>query len=198
MGSGKSTFSREVASAGDGEHLDADQIAKQLMNPGHAAYQPVVEEFGTYITDEQGYVQPDRLAEEVFTDSDKLSRLESILHPLVKQEIDRTIREARRSFYVVDAPLLFEAGVDNLCDWIVVVVADEDRVIERLGDRGFTREEVERRRSRQLSEEEKIRRADEVIENNGSLEELKRKAREVLNRIKQRNFSDAGAGDNSG
>lgn len=188
MGAGKTTFARSLAEAGDAEHLNADEIAKKLMNPGHAGYDPVIEEFGTYITDEEGYILPDKLAEEVFADPDQLKRLESILHPLVKDHIDEVIQQARRSFYVVDAPLLFEAGVDELCDWTVAVVARLDEVVDRLGDRGFTREQIQRRRQRQFSPEEKCDRADEVIENNGTIEELREKAARLLERIQNRDF----------
>ena len=188
MGSGKTTFARFLASAGDGEHLDADEIAKRLMNPGRAGYEPVLEEFGTYITDEQGYIQPDKLADEVFGNPEKLSRLESILHPLVRQHMEETIKEARKSFYVLDVPLLFEAGMQELCDWTVTVVADVEKVVERMTERGFSRENIEQRRKRQMSEEEKIKRADEVVRNNGSLEELSQRAEQILERIHARDF----------
>lgn len=189
MGVGKTTFCRYLAEDG-GEHLDADTIAKKLMVPGHAAYQPVVEAFGTYITDEQGYIQPDRLAEEVFGDPQQLERLESILHPLVVDRIREKVSQSRKSFYVVDAPLLFEVGLDQLCDWVVVVTAPEDLVHDRMEDRGFTREQIDERRAQQMSEEEKIRRADEVISNRGNQEELKQKARELRERILRRDFTE--------
>jgi len=185
IGTGKSTFCDFLAKEG-GKHLNADNIAKDLMKPGHAGYDPVIDEFGTKITDEKGYVQPNRLAEEVFTDAEKLETLEGILHPLVARRIQRTIGEARHSFYVIDAPLLFEAGMDDICDWVVVVTAPDDVVNKRLKARGMTSEEIKQRRSRQMPEPEKMERADDVIHNDGALDELEQKADDLRSRILSR------------
>lgn len=188
IGTGKSTFCRFLAEGG-GEHLDADAIAKELMKPGHKGYDSVIDAFGTFITDEKGRIQPDVLAEQVFTDREKLDTLEGILHPLVIERIQGRIAEARHNFYVIDAPLLFEAGVDRLCDWVVVVTAPEEDVAERLEVRGMSPEQIERRRSRQLPEEEKIERADEVVQNDGDLDDLKEKASQLRDRVLKRDFS---------
>ena len=131
IGTGKSTFANYLAELG-GEHLDADLIAKDLMRPGHEGYEPVVEEFGTYITDESGYIRPEVLAEEVFSDREKLDRLESIIHPIVKDKIRCRVSKPQKSFYIIDAPLLFEVEMEDLCDWIVVVTAPEEKVKKRL------------------------------------------------------------------
>ena len=187
IGTGKSTFCEFLAEPG-GLHLDADTIAKNLMRPGHAGYEPVIEEFGTYITDDKGHIKPDLLAEEVFSDPGRLKTLEEILHPLVIERIQERISRTDKNYYVIDAPLLFEAGVDRLCDWVVVVTASEDVVAERLSTRGMTPAQVERRRKRQLSQEEKIKRADEVVHNNASLSELKQKAHDLSERVRSRNF----------
>lgn len=187
IGTGKSTFCEFLSQQG-GEHLDADRIAKKLMNPGHAGYQPVVDAFGTAITDEKGYIQPEKLAREVFGDPDKLKRLESILHPLVKERIEERITESRKSFYIIDAPLMFEADVDELCDLVVVVAADPEVVEKRIQKRGMTSRQIEQRRSRQMSQQEKIERADQVIYNNGSLDELRQKANDLAQKILSRQF----------
>jgi dephospho-CoA kinase len=189
IGTGKSTFA-EFLTSGEGEYFDADEIAKNLMRPGHEAHEQVVEEFGKSIIDEDGYIQPDKLAEVVFSDREKLNKLESILHPLVLKKISNDIDRKDSSFYVIEAPLLFESGADELCDWIVVVTADEDVVETRLEDRALTVEDIERRRDRQLPESEKIERADEFVENNSSLDKLKSKARDLLDRIRNRSFSE--------
>lgn len=188
IGTGKSTFA-EFLSGEDGQHLDADDIAKDLMRPGHEGYEPVVEEFGKVIIDEDGYLRPDKLAEEVFSNPEKLSKLESILHPLVIDELAEEIEKGESSFYVVEAPLLFESGADDLCDWVVTVTAPEAVVNKRLKERPFSDEDIKRRRDRQLPQSEKAQRADETVENNGSLEDLKQKAHELRKRVEDRNFS---------
>lgn len=189
IGTGKSTFARFLTED-EGTCIDADQVAKDLMRPGYPAHEEVVEEFGKEIIDEDGYLQPDKLAEVVFGDEEKLETLESILHPLVIEEMADRIEQADSSFYVLEVPLLFESGSDELCDWVVVVTAPEDRVNERLEERDMDPEDVERRRSRQLSEDEKIRRADEVVENDGSPEELRERARSLARRIRNRSLED--------
>lgn len=188
IGTGKSTFCQYLAEEG-GEHLDADTIAKNLMRPGHRGYQPVIQEFGTFITDEQGHIQPGILAKEVFSDPEKLESLEQILHPLVIEEIQDKMNRARKNYYVIDAPLLFEAGVDELCDWVVVVTAPEETVAERLKVRGMSPEQIDQRRRRQIPEEEKIKRADQVVENDGDRQDLKEKAYELRERVRAREFS---------
>ncbi len=179
IGSGKTTFSKFLAEQG-GRHLDADKMAHELMLPGHDAYEAVLDEFGTYITDEEGYINPSLLADEVFSDSKKLKRLEDIIHPLVFEKIKQIVSRPRESFYVVDAPLLFEAGVDRLCHWIVCVTASEEVVNRRVR---IPEAELDRRRRRQLSAEEKCERADEIVDNSGSLDHLQLKAEEVAHKL---------------
>lgn len=189
IGTGKSTFARFLTE-NEGAYIDADQVAKTLMRPGHRAYEDVVEEFGQAILDEDGSLQADKLAEVVFENSEKLETLESILHPLVVEEMADRIESSDSSFYVLEVPLLFESGSDELCDWTVVVTAPEDRVNDRLREREMDPEDVERRRSRQMSEEQKVRRADEVIDNEGSLRDLRQQAEALVQRIKNRSLGD--------
>ena len=188
IGTGKSTLAEFLAQEG-GEHLDADVIAKDLMKPGHEGYEPVIEEFGTDITDESGYIRPDVLAEEVFADPEKLERLEAIIHPIVVDKISRRVSKPQKSFYIIDAPLLFEAGLESLCDWVVVVTAPEAKVKERLFKVGFSERQIELRRRSQMSEEEKKERADEVIDNSASIERLRQKAQKLYRRIEKRDFT---------
>lgn len=190
IGTGKSTFARFLTEGG-GIHIDADQVAKNLMRPGHRAHEQVVEEFGKAIIDEDGYLQPDKLAEVVFEDEEELERLESILHPLVVEEMAERIGSTDSSFYVLEVPLLFESGSDELCDWVVVVTAPEQKVNERLEERDMDPRDIDRRRARQLPEAEKILLADEVVENDGSLEDLRRRAEALVKRIENRSLEDA-------
>lgn len=182
MGSGKSTFARFLA-ADVGEHLDADEIANRMLEPGEPGYDPVVDAFGEAILDDDGRVDHTRLADHVFGDEEKLNTLESILHPLVGQRIAEAMSDCEAVFYVLDVPLLFESGTDELCDHVVVVTAPLETVQQRLAETGISPDEVKRRRSRQMSEERKIDRADEVVENTGRLDELKDRAASLRARI---------------
>lgn len=189
IGTGKSTFA-ESLTQNEGRYIDADQLAKSLMAPDREAYDAVVEEFGQEILDEDGGIDSGALAKRVFQDSEELETLEDIIHPLVIDSISEQIRDSGSEFYVIEAPLLFEAGVDELCDWVITVTASPDRVRERLQDREMSSKEIDRRRSRQLSQDEKAQRADEVVENNGTIEELRRKAQNILGLIRERSFED--------
>lgn len=188
MGSGKSTFSRFLA--GDtGEHLDADAIANRMLEPDQPGYEPVVEAFGESILDGEGHIDREALAERVFEEDDRLETLEAIVHPLVSDRIARRLESDEASFYVLDVPLLFESGADELCDRVVVVTAPLDLVRDRLREDGVSPEEVERRRARQMGETQKIQRADEVVENTGGLDELREKARELRGRLTESSSS---------
>lgn len=188
MGSGKSTFSRFLAGE-TGEHLDADAIANRVLEPDQPGYEPVVESFGESILDEEGHIDHEALAERVFEEEDRLETLEAIVHPLVSERIARRLESGEASFYVLDVPLLFESGADELCDRVVVVTAPLDLVRERLREEGVPPEEIDRRRARQMSETQKTERADEVVENTGGLDELRQKARELRGRLTESSSS---------
>ncbi len=185
IGSGKTTFSSAFAGR-NGLHLNADNIARDLIEAGNPAHEAVIEQFGSEIVDERGQIKRNKLAEKVFSDSDKLKRLEEIVHPLVKEKIEEIIDRGAHDFYVVDAPLLFEAGFDDLCQTVVVITAPAEQVKRRLAKRGVGADEIKRRRRHQMPREEKIARGELIIDNSGSIEELKDKAsrlrEEIINR----------------
>jgi dephospho-CoA kinase len=189
IGSGKTMFSSVLAGE-KGKHLNADEIARDLIKVGNAAYEAVIEQFGSEIVDDQGHINKNKLAEKVFSDSDKLKRLEAIVHPLVKEKIEESISRANHDFYVVDAPLLFEAGFDELCQRVVVITAPSEQVKQRLAKRGIGAGEIKRRRRHQMSEQEKIARGDLIIDNSGSIEELKDKASRLREEIINRNVGE--------
>ncbi len=179
IGSGKTTLSKFLADEG-GYHLNADTIARDMMLPGQSGYDLVLDQFGNYITDSKGYIEPAILADLVFTKPDELRKLEAILHPLVFDFIEQTIHLSQEGFYIVDAPLLFEAGIDKLCDWTVCVVSSPDLISQRVE---MTETELERRRRLQWPEDKKVRQANEVIDNSGSLEHLQEKAAKLAGKL---------------
>jgi len=182
IGTGKTTFAQFLAQ-GNGRHLDADELAKDLMKPGNPAHDPVVRKFGEEITNSEGEINFRKLGELVFSDRQQLDDLESILHPLVIDFVKNVISKDDDEYYVVEAPLLFEAGMDELCDWVVVVTAPETDVNDRVRERGMELPEIKKRRQRQLSESEKVSRADIVVQNHGSIDELETRADEIKQNI---------------
>ena len=174
IGSGKSTVAALLADRGAAV-IDADDLARRAVAPGTEGFDRVVEAFGRDILGPDGDIDRSRLAAIVFGDPTRLRALESIVHP----EVARLYAEALEPFRETDrivvysVPLLAERGLAEGFDVVVVVVSDIDRRIERLmRDRGMTAEQVRARAAAQLSDEERARVADVLLDNDGELERL--------------------------
>jgi len=187
MGSGKATVAGMFARLG-AIAIDADQLARDAIAPGTERRRRVVETFGGGILKEDGSLDRRALAGIVFGDRDKLSRLSLIIHPPVIEEIGRRLDAAeaagKYTAAVVDVPLLYEAKMEGGFDKVIVVACPRDEQVRRCMHRdGLTREEVERRLEMQISMEEKMQRADFVIDNGGSPEETERQVRELWKKL---------------
>ena len=173
IGAGKSTVLRILRQLG-ADTIDADQIAREVMEPGGAAYDAVVAAFGPRILADDGRIDRGRLADIVFSNPQALRRLERIVHPAVFEAVKRRIEESHRPVIALEAIKLLEAGLSlTLCDEVWVVVADQAVQLQRLRARGVPEEEALRRLAAQMPREEYIRRADVVIDNSGSLDDLR-------------------------
>jgi len=175
IASGKSTVSYILKSLG-AIVIDADKVARKVVEPGQPAWQDIVKEFGEEVLNEDMTINREALGKLVFNDQSSLAKLNSITHPRVieyfEQELTRLAEESPEAVVVLDVPLLFESGMHRLADEIWVVWADEAVQLERLMEReGFTCEEAWQRIRAQMPLEEKARRADRVINNSGSLDE---------------------------
>ncbi len=176
LATGKSTAAEILASLG-AEIIDADRIAHQVLEPEGEAYSDVVAYFGRTILTEDGKVDRKKLGRIVFSSPDRRQQLEKLTHPHILAEIERRLEEARESSRIVlEAPLLFETGLEKLVEETWVISARLEIQIARLKRRdGLDREEALRRINAQLSLKEKRKRADLVIENNSTKAELKEK-----------------------
>ena len=180
LATGKSTAAEILASLG-AEIIDADRIAHQVLEPEGEAYSDVVAHFGRSILTEDGRVDRKKLGRIIFSSPVKRQQLEKLTHPHILEKIERRLEEDRDSSRIVlEAPLLFETGLEKLVQEIWVISARLENQIARLKRRdGLDREEALRRINAQLSLKEKRKRADLVIENNGSKAELKEKVVKV-------------------
>ncbi|NOZ29402.1 MAG: dephospho-CoA kinase [Chloroflexi bacterium] len=179
IATGKSTVTRMLADLG-AHVIDADQVAHEVIAPGGAAYQAVLEAFGPDIVREDGTIDRRKLASIVFADPAQLARLEAIVHPAVYDRIREEIRrieaqtapDAPEPVVVIEAIKLLEAGMSlSLCDQVWVVTARPEQQLRRLLEqRGMTEEEARRRMASQSPQEMKVQHADVVIDNSGSLE----------------------------
>ena len=183
VGSGKSTVARILADRGV-PVVDADTIAREVVEPCAPAYREVVEAFGPGILREDGTLDRGALGRMVFSDPALRRRLEGITHPHIlrrmSEEIDR-IGDRGCELVVLDIPLLFEVGLEDMCDEVWVVWATKEHRSERVASRdGLDGDEVERRMGAQMPLEDKVGRADVVIDNDGSLEDTSERARRLL------------------
>lgn len=162
---------------------DADAVAHQLMEQGSPVYQAIVNHFGRRVLEDDGEISRSMLGRIVFNDHEEREALNRLVHPAVREVLDNWIAERRRKgeSAAVQIPLLFESGMDTL-DWdaIVCVSTSEPLVMERLLTRGMDSREARLRMDAQYPLAEKERRADRVILNMGTIQELKEATYEAL------------------
>lgn len=181
---GKSEVSRCLESEGVAI-LDTDHVAHEAMAPGEICYARVVEAFGSDMVDENGMINRGRLGKRVFDNAKERALLNRLVHPEVKRRWREWVRRGRDQdrIMAVLIPLLFEAGQDEGWDAIVCVSAQEEIVLQRLADRGLTPGDARKRLAAQWPLSKKEERSDFVIRNDGSLEELKKTTKQMLNNM---------------
>ncbi len=153
--------------------IDADGLAHQTMSPGAPAYLPVVETFGRWVLDREGRVDRSKLGAVVFSHPEALARLEAITHPVVGQGIDTLVSRARQPIIVIEAIKLLEGSLAAQVDTIWVVDATPELQLQRLVEkRGMSPLEARKRIEGQNAQRDKLSRANVVITNNGSPQDL--------------------------
>jgi dephospho-CoA kinase len=181
--SGKSTLVRLLGELG-AESASADEIVHHLLQDDRQAVAKIVERFVERVRGKQG-IDRKALGREVFGDSGALADLEGILHPLVRRETDRRIEASGADLFVAEIPLLFETGRDEDFDYTVAVVVPEERRRAWAEERGVDEASLRGIEARQLSGEEKAKKADLVVQNDGDLSKLRERAEELLDRVLQ-------------
>ena len=181
VSSGKSTAARFFAELGAAV-FDADQIVAGLYEPGAPGTKAVAELFGGEFLSPGGAVDKPRLAREVFRDSAARKRLEAAIHPLVVEEIRRRFSAAEsegRPAAVAEASQILEGGYEKEFDRVVLVVSPEIVRMKRWRDKGLDPEELARRMAAQIVETEARKKADDVLVNAGTVEELRQKVADL-------------------
>jgi len=174
IGAGKSEVARRLAARG-AVVVDADALAREVVEPGTPGLAAVVEEFGADVLSADGSLDRERLAGRVFADEAARVRLNEIVHPLVRAETEKRFVGAPPDAVVVnDVPLLVEAGLARSYDVVVVVEAPVEQRLARLARRGLSHADAVARIAAQASDEERRAVADVVIVNGGTGEELDR------------------------
>jgi dephospho-CoA kinase len=153
--------------------IDTDVIAREVVEPGQPALAAVVDAFGTGVLAADGRLDRPRLRERIFGDAEARRRLEAILHPAIRAEMERQSRAAGGPYQVLVIPLLVEGGRRDHIDHVLVVDVPEDTQIERLVRRdGVSRDQAEAALRAQASRDARLAFADDVIENTGDVAAL--------------------------
>jgi dephospho-CoA kinase len=168
--------------------FDADVVGHEVTEPGLAAYQQVVKSFGKGILDSGGRIDRRKLGPKVFADLRQLRRLNAIVHPHIISRVKRLAAgEHKRNPHavvIVDAALIFEAGMEETLRKVIVVWCRPEQQLERLvAKTGLSREEAERRIEAQMPGEEKRRRADFEIDCSGTLEESREQVKGIYPKL---------------
>jgi dephospho-CoA kinase len=190
---GKSVVGKMLVA--EGAHLlEADKLSHELMRAGKPVYEEVVRRFGKGILQSDGEVDRTALAAIVFSDQKRLQELTAIVHPAVikaqEEWMDEMGRQDPEAIAIVEAALIYEAGLADHFDRVIVVTCRPEDKVARLAKRtglDLTRAaaEVERRSAAQISDEEKERRADHLIDNSGTLEDAREQVRELMGELKR-------------
>ncbi|MEJ2393883.1 MAG: dephospho-CoA kinase [Candidatus Thiodiazotropha sp.] len=172
IGSGKSAVSRHLENLGV-PVIDADLLAHQLVEPGAPALAEIQAAFGEHLVDNTGRLDRVALRDLVFDKPDERARLEAILHPRIRQAMEEWLASQSAPYAVLVIPLLFETGQSTLADRVLVVDCDPALQIERVATRDALSEtQIRQILDAQVDRETRLRGADDVIENNGSLQSL--------------------------
>ncbi|CEN92366.1 dephospho-CoA kinase [[Clostridium] sordellii] len=187
IGCGKSSLSK-ILKDNSLDIIDADIISREIMS-NNKLLEEVFQVFGEDVKDKDGTLNRKKLASIVFSDDKKLIALNDITHPAIKNEIKRRIKDIEnkgRNIVIVDAALLIEGKFLDLIDKLIVITCDEKEQLNRVMDRDNSNmDEALNRISSQMSQNEKVKFGDYIIDNSGSLEELNYKANKLITYIKE-------------
>ena len=187
IASGKSTVAKILQRLG-AAIVNADDLAREVVEPGREAWQEIVAAFGADVVQSDQSLDRQKLRALIFNQPEARKRLESIIHPRVRALAEERIRQSAAAGYPVviyEVPLLFEGNLQEWLRPVILVACSIETQTARLQKRDqLTPAEAEKHIAAQMSLAEKRRLADYVIENDGSLEDLERQTREILEKLK--------------
>ena len=180
-GAGKSTICEILKKTYNVEIINADQIAKGLSKKGTNYINDIIKAFGNDIVDEQGELKRKKLGEIIYNNPEKRKNLNNCTFKYIKKEIEEEIKKTKdKVTIIIDAPLLFECGLEELCDKVIGVISKRDLQLERIVIRdNIDYEQAESRLNAQECNEFYIKRCDVIIENNNNIEDIEKKIRRV-------------------
>lgn len=184
IGAGKSTVLHILETDYHAHIIQSDQLAKDLMLPGGATYEPLLALFGTEILDPDGQINRGRMAAAMYASADLVAQVNAIVHPKVRDRILTDIRASKAALIVVESALIREGKLDELCDGIWYVYASPETRIRRLiASRGYTREKCLSILARQSSDETYRDLSDIVLNNDGTPEQTRSQIHMILDNL---------------
>lgn len=182
-GSGKSAFCRELKRLG-AYVIDADVVARRVVEKGMPALMEITKEYGEEYLLPDGSLDRKKLGALVFSNPDKLKKLNEITHKYITEEINKELKSKEDGLFIIDAALLFESRLDKICDRTVCVLADRDVRAERITERdAIDKDAAYARIDAQQNDDFYRKNADDIIENNGAEAELIAKAQKYLTKL---------------
>jgi len=179
IGSGKSTVANLFSRQGI-EIIDADEISRTLVKTGSPVLEAIIKHFGSSITDAEGNLDRKQLRELVFADNAEKEWLENLLHPLVRQEIQRQVAASSSQYVIIVVPLLLESENYSDVDRILVIDVTEDVQLERIKKRDGSSETLARSiMDAQMKRERRLESADDVISNNSGIDSLEKQVKNL-------------------
>jgi dephospho-CoA kinase len=179
FGSGKTSVARIFRSYG-AKIIDADKLTHQVIRPGENVYKGIVKIFGRQILKQNKSIDRRKLARIVFGDRKLLIKINRIMHPEIIRMIKKKIRTAPAKIVILDAPLLIEAGLETIVDKLIVVTLTRKKQIERiLKKHALKKSDIIKRIEAQMPLEKKVRLADFIIDNNGSVQTTKKQVQRI-------------------
>ena len=189
LASGKSTVARYFQELG-AHIVDADRLGHELIEPDQAAFQAIIDHFGPQVLGFDGRIDRQKLAATVFPDPQQVRTLNAILHPRIITRMGESAvqyrRDNPRSVVIIDAPLIFESRMDRTLRKVIVAWCHPEQQVQRwVAKTGATREDAERRIKAQMPLEEKLRRADYLIDCSRSVEQSRAQAEALYGELRR-------------
>lgn len=187
-GSGKTTLCGIIKDNYNAAIIDADQVARDLTSNTESRYfKEMIKLFGQDVLKSDGSLNRKKVAKIIYTTKSKRQELNKITFKYVVEEINKMIEDIKQSdvdFLAIDVPLLYEANMENVCDYVIAVVAEDEEKIARICKRdGIDKEVAKKRLEIQNNNSFFVKRADFVIHNDKSISKLEKSLKEIINKI---------------
>lgn len=185
-GSGKSTICKILEKEYKVKIINADKIAKKLSKKGTSYIQDIIDAFGKDIVDEEGELKRKKLAEIIYSDADKRKKLNNCTFKYIVEEIKKQISKVQKdATVIIDAPLLFEAGLDKICDTVIGVISKRELQLDRMVARdNIDYEQAEKRLASQKNNAFYQEKCDIIIKNGTNMKILEDRIKEISEKLK--------------